>query len=211
MDFLNTWIQGIIISVIIATIIEMILPSGNSKKYIKVVLGVYVVFNIVAPVVNKLSNNNFELSSIINIDKYTEKMQTYEASSQNINMTDTNEETIKQLYISKLEKDMKSKLEEKNYIVNNINIEVEDDEEYTIKNVTIYIEKNNEENNSESEKNTININEIENINIQINNIVNKDTTEESEKNSNISEKEKKEIKEYLSSVYEIKEKQININ
>ena len=211
MDFLNTWIQGIIISVIIATIIEMILPSGNSKKYIKVVLGVYVVFNIVAPVVNKLSNNNFELSSIINIDKYTEKMQTYEASSCNINMTDTNEETIKQLYISKLEKDMKSKLEEKNYIVNNINIEVEDDEEYTIKNVTIYIEKNNEENNSESEKNTININEIENINIQINNIVNKDTTEESEKNSNISEKEKKEIKEYLASVYEIKEKQININ
>lgn len=211
MNFLNTWIQGIIISVIIATIIEMILPSGNSKKYIKVVLGVYVVFNIVAPVVNKLSNNNFELSSIINIDKYTEKMQTYEALSQNINMTDTNEETIKQLYISKLEKDMKSKLEEKNYIVNNIIINVEDDEEYAIKNVTIYIEKNNGENNSESEKNTISINEIENINIQINNIVNKDTTEESEKNSNISEKEKKEIKEYLSSVYEIKEKQININ
>ena len=81
MDFLNTWIQGIIISVIIATIIEMILPSGNSKKYIKVVLGVYVVFNIVAPVVNKLSNNNFKLSSIINIDKYTEKMQTYEANA----------------------------------------------------------------------------------------------------------------------------------
>lgn len=211
MDFLNTWLQGIIISVIIATIIEMILPSGNSKKYIKVVLGVYVVFNIVAPVVNKLSNNNFELSSIINIDKYTEKMQTYEASSQNINMTGTNEETIKQLYISKLEKDMKSKLEEKNYIVNNIDIEVEDDEEYTIKNITIYIEKNNEDNTSESEKNTININEIENINIQINNIVNKDTTEESEKNSSISEKEKKEIKEYLASAYEVKEKQININ
>lgn len=208
MDFLNTWLQGIIISVIIVTIIEMILPNGNSKKYIKLVLGVYVVFNIVTPIVNKLSNNNFELSSIINIDKYTEKMQTYEASSQNINMTDANEETIKQLYISNLEKDMKSKLEEKNYVINNINIEVEDDKEYTIKNVTIYIEKNKEDSISENENNSIHINEIENINIQINNNIN---TKESKENSDISEKEKKEIKEYLSSVYEIKEKQININ
>lgn len=38
MNFLNTWLQGIIVAVIIATIIEMILPSGNSKKYIKMVL-----------------------------------------------------------------------------------------------------------------------------------------------------------------------------
>ena len=32
MDFLNTWIQEIITSVAIATIIELILPNGNNKK-----------------------------------------------------------------------------------------------------------------------------------------------------------------------------------
>ena len=40
MEFLNTWLQGIIVAVVIASIIQMILPNGNNKKYIKVVLGV---------------------------------------------------------------------------------------------------------------------------------------------------------------------------
>ena len=47
MGFLNSWLQGIIVSVVISTIIEMILPNGNTKKYVKVVLGIYVMFNII--------------------------------------------------------------------------------------------------------------------------------------------------------------------
>ena len=46
MNFLNTWLQGIIVCVIIVTIIELILPSGSTKKYIKVVLGMFILFNI---------------------------------------------------------------------------------------------------------------------------------------------------------------------
>ena len=33
--FINSWAQGIILAVIIATIIEIILPEGNNKKYVK--------------------------------------------------------------------------------------------------------------------------------------------------------------------------------
>ena len=40
--FISSWAQGIIVAVIIASIIEMILPEGSSKKYIKVVIGVYI-------------------------------------------------------------------------------------------------------------------------------------------------------------------------
>lgn len=47
-DWISTWAQSIIIAVIIATIIEMILPSGSSKKYIKVVTGVYILFTIIS-------------------------------------------------------------------------------------------------------------------------------------------------------------------
>lgn len=206
MEFLSPWLQGIIISVVIATIIEMILPSGNSKKYVKVVLGVYIVFNIITPVINKLSNNDFELSSIINIEEYAKKMETYETASQNINMTETNELTIKQIYISKLEKDMKSKLEEKDYIVKNIKIEIEDDEEYTIKSVVIYIEEQ-EKNEDELQQNQVEINQIETVNIQVGNQIN---AEELKKESSISEQKKENIKEYLSSIYEINKKQITI-
>ena len=78
MNFLNTWLQGIIVCVIIVTIIELILPSGSTKKYIKVVLGMFILFNIITPVINKITKNNFEISSIINMDEYSKKMKTYE-------------------------------------------------------------------------------------------------------------------------------------
>lgn len=47
-DFLSNWAQGIIVAVIIATIIEMILPNGSSKKYVKVVVGIYILFTIIS-------------------------------------------------------------------------------------------------------------------------------------------------------------------
>ena len=207
MNFLSSWLQGIVVSVIIATIVEMIVPSGNSKKYIKVVLGLYIVFNIITPVINEISNNNFELSSIVNIDEYTKKMQTYEASSQNINMEETNELTIKQIYVSKLEKDIKSKLEEKEYIVEEVKVEVEEDDEYKIKSIKIKIEKDINENKTEESQNLIKINEVKSINIQVSNQID---TKQTEEKSKISDNDKKNVKEYLSSVYEINEKQITV-
>ena len=42
----------IVIAVIISTIIEMILPSNKNKKYIQMVIGVYVLFNIISPIIS---------------------------------------------------------------------------------------------------------------------------------------------------------------
>ena len=57
-DFISGWAQGLVVAVIIATIIEMILPEGNSKKFIKIVIGVFVLFQIISPVVQALGNNS---------------------------------------------------------------------------------------------------------------------------------------------------------
>ena len=95
-DFIITWTKGIIVAVIIASIIEMILPNGNSKKYIKMVIGVYIVFNIVAPVINKITNNSFSLESIIDVNKYTNQLQSYEVSSEKLDSN--NESSIKEMY-----------------------------------------------------------------------------------------------------------------
>ena len=43
-NFLSNWIEQITLSVIIVSIFELILPKGNLKKYIKVVLGVYIIY-----------------------------------------------------------------------------------------------------------------------------------------------------------------------
>lgn len=205
MNFLNTWLQGIIVCVIIATIIELILPSGSTKKYIKVVLGMFIVFNIITPVINKITKNNFEISSIINMDEYSKKMKTYETSSQNQVSSNANEQTIKQIYISKLEKDIKNKLKEKNYTVSKIEIEINENEEYSIKQINLLVQKDEEE-TEEKQANTIEIENIETINIQVNeNII------PEQKEENISANEISKIKQYLASEYQINEKQININ
>lgn len=205
MNFLNTWLQEIIVCVIIATIIELILPSGSTKKYIKIVLGMFIVFNIITPVINKITKNNFEISSIINMDEYSKKMKTYETSSQNQVSSNANEQTIKQIYISKLEKDIKNKLKEKNYTVSKIKIEINENEEYSIKQINLLVQKDEEETEKKQE-NAIEIENIETINIQVNeNII------PEQKEEKISVNEISKIKQYLASEYQINEKQININ
>lgn len=222
MEFLNTWLQGIIVAVVIASIIQMILPNGNNKKYIKVVLGVYVVFQIITPVINKFFNSNFELSSLIDIDKYTKKMETYEVSSNNTNINKTNEDSIKQIYITNLKKDIKTKLEDKDYLIKDIEVQVENNENYDIKSLVIYVKgqkDNKAENKKEETTNNVHINEIEKIEIKVsqnnetnkNNFNNSENEEQSQtKENNISNEEKNKIKKYLTSVYEISENQITI-
>ena len=73
-NFLTNWIEGIAIAVIIASIFEMLLPKGNIKKYIKVILGIYIVFNIISPFANSKAINSFDIKKELN--KYTENTNT---------------------------------------------------------------------------------------------------------------------------------------
>ena len=64
-DWISSWANSVIIAVIIATIIEMILPNGNNKKYIKTVIGIFILFSIIAPVISKISDNDFDLKNVM--------------------------------------------------------------------------------------------------------------------------------------------------
>ena len=210
MEFLNLWLQGIVVAVVVATIIEMIVPSGNNKKYIKVVLGVYLLFNIMTPIINKFAGSNFELSSIMNIEKYAEKMETYNTNNSNISMEKSNSKTIKQIYISNLKNDIKAKLQGKGYTVSKIEVKADDSENYNIEELHIYLSDELEE-KQEQVQNKIKVNEIEKVEIQVgvskNEIID---SKENKKNSRISNVTREEIKEYLSSIYEINDEKINI-
>ncbi len=52
-SFLSSWAQQIIFAVIIGIIIQMLLPEGKNKKYVKMCIGIYVLFTIISPVVGK--------------------------------------------------------------------------------------------------------------------------------------------------------------
>ncbi len=216
MEWVSSWIQGIIIAVIISTIIEMILPEGNSKKYIKVVIGVYILFSIVSPVINKVTGTSFQVSDIFNIDEYIE------ASSSNTyqNLEQSQEEQIKEIYISSLKSDMKEKIESKGYKVEEITLEVENNEEYTLEKITLDLKKQadtskeeDKQSNTTSQNAIQNVETVNEININIGNkeSANETKSSEKQKSETLSSKEQNELKEYLSGVYEIEKQNININ
>ena len=62
---INSWAQKIIIVVVISTIIEMILPNGKNKKYIKTVMGIYIIFVIIQPIILGITGNNVNLNTVV--------------------------------------------------------------------------------------------------------------------------------------------------
>ena len=205
-SFISSWTQGIIVSVIIASIIEMILPDGNSKKYVKVVIGVFILFSIVSPVINKFTKKEINISSIVDVEKYSDAKQ---VSSTNLEVnTSLN---IKQMYETNLKVDIKNKIESKGFKVKDITINISDDE-YRIEKIDIGImgeinEESEVKNNKKSKNNVIGIvDSIEKISVDISSKVSKE-----EKEYVISSKDANTLKEYLSNVYDVNTKNIFIH
>lgn len=196
MEWVSSWIQGIIISVIISTIIEMILPEGNSKKYIKVVTGVYILFTIISPVITKITGDKFKLSNIVDLNEYIEV-----SSNNNYqNLEEDQERQIKNVYETSLKSDIQKKIEAKGYKVETILIELKKDESYTLKQINLKLSKEKEQ---IAQNNIQAVNEIK---VQI-----EEPKEVEEKTQTLSILEQKQLKQYLSNIYEIEEKNININ
>lgn len=222
MDWLSDWAGGIIIAVIIGTVIEMILPEGNSKKYIKMVIGIYVLFTIISPIITKVIGENIQVSNILDLDTYVKEAE--ESAQVQNTINNYNQESIMAIYISGLESDIKAKVEEKGFKVNNIDVGILDDESYKIEYInlkveaTIPIESNGD---NDSNKNVVKSNKesIEKVD-EIKKVEISSNKKEEEQNSKATEKsneellsyiEKQEIKDYLSSVYEVNTNNITIN
>lgn len=195
-NWISSWANSVIIAVIIATIIEMILPNGNNKKYIKTVIGVFILFSIIAPVISKVSNNDFDLKNVIDKYNIVDDYESNEVSSIDI------DKSVEDVYIENLTTDIKNKIKEKGYKVINIDVDIDmSDKNYgQIKKIDIYINKSLED-NSISEVETIN--EVE---IDISR-----SEDETKSNQQLDNNEINELKKYLSEYYEVEIKNISIN
>lgn len=205
-EFIKTWVNQIIVAVIISTIIEMILPNGNNKKYIKMIIGLYVLFTIIQPIITKLTGETLNISDF-NYQKYFDQ-DILETSSNNFE--DNNSKLIKQAYIDNIKKDIITKINQKGYKAESCSIEISDDENEdtygTIKSISLKI--SNEEDEVKESNNIINIENVD-INVKDNKDIknNIDTT----KKNNLSDKEKMNIIKYLSEEYSVDKENILIN
>ena len=103
-EWIKTWTSEIIIAVIISIIIEMLVPDGKNKKYVKVVSGIYILYTIINPFLN-ISDIKFESVEVNN------------------NVLQTNADlTVTNTYIGSLEEYLKSEIEALKYKVRDINV-----------------------------------------------------------------------------------------
>lgn len=212
--FLSDWVEQITIAVIIVSIFELILPNGKIKKYIKVVLGVYLIFSFISPFVDKnklyniqrdLQNNieNIENNSILSTESKTV------AESNSISQNKMNYR-IEKIYIEQLKKEITSKIKDEGYVVSKCEVKVDDNKNTKI---DLKIKKNtkkenlNETKTEKTDENSINIEKIEDVakieKIQIGGNI----KEEEEKNKT---EEENRITEKIATEYEISKDLINV-
>ena len=199
LEWFRSWATGIVIAVIIATIIEMILPNSTSKKYIKIIIGIFIVYTVISPVIGSFKGE--DLNNYINVENY---IQSSSNALQTNEVSDNAQSSIKKIYAQNLQNDLKIKLKEKGYISNNINISISNDDKYNIERIDIKVdEKVTNSNQDEKQVKTI-VDNIKAIKIKV-------KKDDSQNNAIITENDKNEIKEYIKQIYQIDLNNINVS
>lgn len=226
-EFISSWAKSLGLAIVIVSILEMLLPNNKNKKYIRMVMGIYILFNIVSPFINNKDIFNIE---DIDLEKYAMEQETSsQLQSEEVDQTSMNKR-IEELYIEELEKDITQKLEEQGYKVESCKVKAtisDEENESGIEEIKIKVKKseNNEEessNNENSEGNLENkivteIQKIKKIDTSINNETsNKGATtdtnnEDNGNSSNVSKTDIQNIKKFLIEEYEVNEKCLKIN
>ena len=213
-EFLSGWAKNLGVVIVIVSIFEMILPNNKTKKYIRVVLGIFVMFNIISPFIK----NKDKLSSVsIDLENYT--------TEQNVTVDQTSmDKRIQDLYEKELEKDIKNKIEEQGYKVASCKVnatilenENSNSEENTIQKIKlkIDIEKSNQDAKNVENKIVTEIQKIKKVNTTIGNNTNNEDTNNKETDTNnfkkITRQDIQDIKKFIIDEYGVKEKCLEIN
>ena len=195
----------------------MILPEGNCKKYIKVIIGIYVLFTIVSPVITKFFGKEIKVSEILDLNEYIQEVEA--SSKMQESVENENAGNITSIYVNGIKEDMKAKIEAKGYVVNNIELRIGNYDTYEIAEVKLDIVTNKnsyQENDSNKTNEVEQVQQVEKVKVDIlNNEIEEEKQEEQESSRNQENKlnitQKQEIKEYLSSTYGISMNNISIN
>lgn len=144
-EFMSSWVKGLGLAIVIVSILEMLLPNNKTKKYIRMVMGIYILFTIISPFITHqevFQGDTFQLENYMTAETST----TVNQSSM--------DERIQELYTQELEKDISKKLKEKGYKVIDCKVkaQITDKEEETqITKIKIKVQKQTESETIEKE------------------------------------------------------------
>jgi len=197
---LSSWAKGITLAVIVVSILEMLLPNNKTKKYIKMVMGVFILFNIISPFINA---NDLKNLNEIDASKYVNE------NNKNYVEQKSMDERLEELYIDEIEKDIIKKVEKKGYKVSMCKVDAKitkNEEETGITKIKLKVEKTGEvkqeENSSIENQIVTQVQKIKKINTKKN---------EEDKETSLEKSDIQNLKQFLIEEYEVNEKCLEIN
>lgn len=190
LDWFRSWSKGIIIAVIISTIIEMILPDNTSKKYIKIIIGIFVVYTIISPVIDQFMGQSID--DYLNFD---DSIETSSDAVESNTISNNAQSSIKRIYKQNLENDLKVKLSEQGYIAESVAIYISNDDTYSLEKVELKIQKKETPKTNEKQTQSI-VQSIKSVKVKLEGGSN-------ESDGVLNEDDKNKIKEYVKNTYEI--------
>ena len=216
-NFLSSWVKNLCLALIVVSILEMLLPNNKTKKYVKMVMGLYILFSIIAPFVENSNELKFDIEDLY--EKYSTETSTTSASTDQTSM----DNRLNELYKEKLEKDIVQKLDEEGYIVEECNVKAHisnDDNGVELITLKIKEKKNtndaNNENKIDLEDKIVNeIQKIQKVEIDVSN--DNDNYQEDtnigkqEDENSITKTDIKVIKQFLTKEYGVSEKCLKIS
>ena len=129
-EFLVSWAEQLIIALIIIIMLEMIIPNSSYRKYIKIILGIFILYVIFNPLMkNKINNFNIEQE----LKKQTQTVNKIQNPTNSINYNTQIENVYKQKFKENLyntfrwhkgAENLSISLNEKGYRLDNINFDV---------------------------------------------------------------------------------------
>ena len=217
-NFLSLWVKNLSLALIVVSILEMLLPNNKTKKYIKMVMGLYILFSIIAPFVNNSNVFNFNIE-----DVYSNYSKEISSTTDEVNQVSMNER-LNQLYKEQLESDITKKVEEKGYDVRKCKVNAHISESDTgIESITLEIDGKNSEKNDKSDKSS-ETNSTENMNNTLEDKIVKEIQkiqkveidvskgdDNEDTNSAITKTDVKIIKDFLTKEYGVSEKCLKIS
>ena len=197
---LSSWAKGITLAVIVVSILEMLLPNNKTKKYIKMVMGVFILFNIISPFINA---NHLKNLNEIDASKYVNE------NNKNYVEQKSMDERLEELYIEEIEKDIIKKVEKKGYKVSMCKVDAKitkNEEETGITKIKLKVEKTGEVKQEENSS-------IENHRVtQVQKIKKVNTKKiEEDKETSLEKSDIQNLKQFLIEEYEVNEKCLEIN
>ncbi len=203
-NFLSTWVKNLALALIVVSILEMILPNNKTKKYVKMVMGLYILFSIISPFIENSSKFNIE---DISFSKYIE-----EVSSTDVEVDQTSmDNRLNDIYKEQLEEDIIQKIENKGYIVEKCKVTAHiSEEDAGIESIILKIKTKDEQDNKKASVENKIVQEIRKIQVSISKDDNNKNSD-IEENTNITKTDINTIKEFLVNEYGVKEECLKIS